>query len=104
VGRFMSYMYEDDRASYEAVRARVHEIKSFYSHVLVFLFINSILILENFLIMSHNLWFYYPLLAWGALLAVHALSTFGGALFFGRDWEEKKIQQMLTKERAGPKA
>ena len=95
----MNNVYDDERSAYEAVRARVHEIKLFYSHVLVFLFVNAILMIENFLVTPDHIWFYWPLAIWSVVLIIQAMSTYGASLFFGRDWEERKINELLTKQR-----
>jgi len=33
-------------------------------------------------------------------LVAHGLSTFGGEIFFGSDWEEKKIKELMEKEKS----
>ncbi len=35
---------------------------------------------------------------WGIGLLSHALSVFGPNLFLGKDWEDKKIKQLMEKE------
>jgi hypothetical protein len=35
---------------------------------------------------------------WGIGLAAHALGVFGEDLFFGKNWEDKKIKKMLDTE------
>ena len=36
---------------------------------------------------------------WGIGLVAHGLSTFGGEIFFGSAWEEKKIKELMEKEK-----
>jgi hypothetical protein len=40
-------------------------------------------------------WFWFPMFGWGMGLAFHAIGTFG----YGKQWEEKKIQQILNKDK-----
>jgi hypothetical protein len=50
---------------------------------------------------SHGaIWFYWPLLGWGIGLAAHGLSVFGLEGFWGPDWEERKIKEMIDKRRS----
>ncbi len=43
----------------------------------------------------NELWFYWPMLGWGIGIATHAVGVFG----IGKDWEERKIQQLMEEER-----
>jgi hypothetical protein len=36
---------------------------------------------------------------WGIGIISHALSVFGPDLFLGNDWEEKKIKELMDKEK-----
>ncbi|RLL45494.1 histidine kinase [Oceanobacillus piezotolerans] len=86
--------------SYERAKKRMENLKSFYIHLAVFILFNSMLFLINFLSYeeSGHWWFLYPLLGWGIGLASHGISvaSFG---IFGPDWEEKKIQEYIEKEK-----
>ena len=41
------------------------------------------------------LWFYWPLFGWGIGMATHAVRVFGFGRWFGPDWEEKKIKEIM---------
>ena len=36
---------------------------------------------------------------WGIGIAFHALGVFGTNIFLGHDWEERKIQQIMSKDK-----
>jgi hypothetical protein len=36
---------------------------------------------------------------WGIGLAFHALGVFGNNVFFGKDWEERKIREIMEKDK-----
>jgi hypothetical protein len=36
---------------------------------------------------------------WGIGLLAHGLSVFGRYVFFGQNWEEKKIQELMDKDK-----
>ena len=81
---------------YEAAKKRVKEIKDFYTHVVVFVVINFGLFLIDALDGSGNLdWFYWVVVGWGVAVLIHGFYVFGIEGRFGRDWEERKINELL---------
>ncbi|MBV9454350.1 MAG: 2TM domain-containing protein [Rubrobacter sp.] len=85
-----------EQQRYEQARARVKQLKGFYTHAIVYVVVNIVLFVIN-LLMPGPWWFYWPLLGWGIGLGVHALNVFvlGGTV--GRDWEERKIKELMDK-------
>jgi hypothetical protein len=88
----------NEQESYESAKKRVEELKSFYSHLFVYLAVNAGLFLLNILTSPRHLWFYWPLIGWGIGLAIHGLSVFGTQRLLGKDWEERKIREIMDKE------
>ncbi|MCP4571782.1 MAG: 2TM domain-containing protein [bacterium] len=89
----------NDQAKYERARKKVEEIRGFYYHLLVYVLVNVLLFLTNILTSRGDWWFYWPLFGWGIGIAVHAFSIFAGSGLWGRDWEERKIKQLMEKDR-----
>lgn len=89
-------MEENER--YRRARERVEEIKSFYSHLFIYIIVNLALFIINMLTSPNSLWFYWPLFGWGIGLLIHAFSVFGTKRFL-RDWEEKKINELMEKDK-----
>ena len=102
----MKTFNQDD--AYSRAQYKVNKIKRFYKHlaayIIVNLFIQGIKIFKNFNfgdsfsdlwidINFHGLW-----LIWGIGLAFHAFAVFGTDYFFGKNWEENKIQKLMDKE------
>jgi fatty acid desaturase len=84
---------------YERAHARVQAIKGFYVHVIAFVVVNVALFALNVGV-GGVWWFYWPLLGWGIGLGLHALVVFSfGGGPWGRQWEERKIQEMVDEER-----
>ncbi|MCG9792422.1 2TM domain-containing protein [Flavobacterium algicola] len=91
---------------YNIAFKRVKRIKGFYVHILVYVLVNIFLIsssisreeLEGGFNFNPRL-FSTPIF-WGIGLVAHGLSVFGRNLFFGSNWEEKKIQEFMHKEEA----
>lgn len=84
----------DDDMYYERALKRVKEIKSFYNNLISYIVVIPVLVIINLITSPKNLWFYWPMLGWGMGVAAHGLSVFS----IGRNWEERKIQEILEKE------
>jgi hypothetical protein len=50
---------------------------------------------------TENLWFYWPMLGTGAVVAVTAIVLLGIGGTFGSDWEQRQIERYLRQHR-GP--
>lgn len=89
---------------YQAARKRVRKIKGFYVHLTVYLFINVAIYvmstrdtglldgLDDFSNLSTAFF-------WGIGLLFHWMGVFGPNIFPGRDWEERKIRELMEKEK-----
>lgn len=84
---------------YQAARKRVRAIKSFYANLISYVLVISFLTFINLKYTPEHLWFYWPMLGWGFGLFFHAMGVFKIIPFFGEDWEEKKIKELMEKEK-----
>ena len=91
---------DQEQRRYERAHARVQAIKGFYIHAIAFVMVNVALIALNALV-GGVWWFYWPLIGWGIGLGLHVFGVFGfgGGGPWGRDWEERKIEEMVDEER-----
>lgn len=89
-------MQEDER--YLRAKKKVENLKSFYTHLTVYVLINVFLFVINLSTYDGHWWFIYPLGGWGIGLLAHALSTFTFG-FFSEEWEERKIKEYMEKDR-----
>jgi len=90
---------ETYQEKYTRARARVDELKSFYNHVIIYVIINALLAGVNYYSDGWRFpWFLFPLLGWGIGLASHAVGTFRMNPFTGKDWEERKIKELMERE------
>jgi hypothetical protein len=87
---------EDDR--YKAAKSRVAQLRGFYVHLTTFIVVNAFLLVLNLLTDPDSLWFYWVLLGWGIGLVAHALQVYGSFTIFGKDWEERKIEEYLKRD------
>jgi hypothetical protein len=93
----------DERARYERARRRVRELRAFYVHATVFVAVNALLHAINFLTEPRVYWAGWPLFGWGIGLAAHAFATYRWVPFLGRDWEARKIAELMEKDRDRPR-
>ncbi len=88
---------EDEK--YRAAKAHVGEIRGFYGHLIIFVIINILLFAINIIQGVHYLWFYWVTIFWGIGLCMHAFSVYGRPRIFGREWEEKKIKEIMDEQK-----
>ena len=89
--------YTEAERYYQAQK-RVKEIKEFYQHLAVYALCNPIVIVVNLMTSPGYLWFIWSLMGWGIAIVLHGLKVFRFSPFFNRDWEERKIREILEKE------
>lgn len=90
---------EEDELRYIKAQKKVKKIKDFYSHLLVYVVIIPVIIGINLKFTPNYHWFWFSMIGWGVGLALHALQTFEGyKIFLGKDWEEKKIKELMKQD------
>ena len=86
-----------EERKYQEAKGRVREIRGFYTHLAVYVLVNTFLFLLDITLSPDVLWFYWPLLGWGIAIVVHAVSVFGFGPWLGQEWEEKKIDEYMDR-------
>ena len=90
---------------YNVAYKRVKRIKGFYIHAMVYVLVNIFIVYGNYYGYSnrdYDFWSWQNFstaLFWGIGLTAHGLSVFGRNLFFSKNWEEKKIKELIEKEK-----
>lgn len=90
---------------YAAAERKVKRLKGFYTHLIVYLCVNIFIIFVNISDLSPGESYFkmenfFTAFFWGIGLLAHGLSVFGHLFFFGSDWEEKKIQEFMDKDKS----
>ena len=91
---------KDER--YFAAQKRVKSIKGFYIHFTVYVFVNIVLSIQIYLNTQNDFWrwvSFSPALFWGIGILAHGTSVFGSNLLFGKNWEDRKIQELMEKDK-----
>ncbi|WP_019037485.1 2TM domain-containing protein [Psychroflexus tropicus] len=84
--------------AYQEAKKKVDSIKGFYSHFLVYLIVNSFIVTTIVWNTNIDLLSFAALSTpffWGIGLVSHAFGVFGDALFFNKDWENRKIKELM---------
>ena len=84
-----------------AVRRQVRRERGFYIHAAVFAAVMTLLFAVDYMTSPERFWVQWPLLGWGAGLALHALSVFGGLSPLGADWGRRKVEERLARLAGG---
>lgn len=84
-----------ERMNYEDAKEQVIQIRGFYMHLAAYLLVNLFLFVTNWLTSPGDWWFHWPLFGWGIGLALHGMSVFFEGGMWGKQWEEKKIKELM---------
>lgn len=86
---------------YNSAKKRVDAEKGFYSHLTAFIIINSALLLLN-IDFDYVNWVRWNMLItpifWGIGLLIHGLCVFGIKLHLFKNWEERKMKELMNKD------
>ena len=77
---------------------RVKEMRSWYMSASMYAIIIPSLWAVN-LFMGGKIWAHWATLGWGFGLTIHGLSVFAGRSFFGSEWEERKVDEIMAREK-----
>ena len=84
----------NENTAFMRAKNRVEKLKGFYGNLISYCCIVPVLIFINMKTGGFQ-WFWFPMFGWGMGVTFHAIETFG----YGKSWEEKKIQQILNKNK-----
>ena len=101
---------KENNNSEKVLRAkkRVEELKGFYIHLAVYVFVNTFITVNKVIrnmnngeTLSESLWDFGSFaiwIFWGIGLVFHALKVFSYNPFLGKDWEEKQIKKYMDQD------
>lgn len=88
----------NEKIIYRKAKKRAQMIRSFYINLMCYCIVIPTLIFINLYYSPEELWFYWSMVFWGMGLVFHGTSAFGWSPFLGKDWEERKIKELLEKQ------
>ena len=90
---------KDQKINYIQAQRRVNNLKEFYTNLIAFSVVIPILAYINYTTNWDYKWFIYPMIGWGIGLIFNFLRVSNHAFFLGKDWEDKKVKEIMNKER-----
>jgi hypothetical protein len=93
-------MYSDNLENSKYVKAveRVEKLKEFYQNLASYCLVIPFLIFINLRFSPGFHWFWFPIFGWGIGLTFHFLEVNNYNIFLGKNWEDRKIKEMMKKE------
>jgi hypothetical protein len=95
-------MQNQDEIKYQEAVKRVKRIKGFYTHALIYLVINIMIFVVNVQSSTEGIFHlknFSTAIFWGIGLVAHGMSVFMPSLILGKNWEDKKIKELMEKEK-----
>jgi hypothetical protein len=94
-------MYTDDleNSKYERALEKVEKLKEFYQNLASYCIAIPFLIFINLRFSPGFYWFWFPVFGWGIGLAFHFLEVYNYNIFLGKNWEDRKIKEMMKKDK-----
>ena len=95
--KMKNIMYPDNLENSKYVRAveRVEKLKEFYQNLASYCLVIPFLIFINLRFSPGFHWFWFPIFGWGIGLTFHFLEVNNYNIFLGKNWEERKIKEMM---------
>ena len=98
-------MNTQDEIKYQEALKRVKKIKGFYTHAIVYVFVNIMIVFLNVKNLDPGESYFQfknfmTAFFWGIGLVAHGLSVFVPNWIMGQNWEERKIKEFMAKEKA----
>jgi len=98
-------MNTQDEIKYQEALKRVKKIKGFYTHAIVYVFVNIMIVFLNVKNLDPGESYFQfknfmTVFFWGIGLVAHGLSVFVPNWIMGQNWEERKIKEFMEKEKA----
>ena len=99
----MESYQNSEEARYERAKKRVRALSGFYKHLAVYIIVNVFLIMLKYFNDDGKDFYeintFSTAFFWGIGLAFHAIGVFYNHVFFGRNWEDRKIRELMEKDR-----
>jgi hypothetical protein len=81
----------------EAARRWVRRKRTFLTILVVYLALSVLWLAIDLLTGGDDLWFYWPMLGAGVIVALTGIAMFGLGGLFGQDWERRQIDRYLQR-------
>lgn len=88
-----------EQQKYTEAKERVETLRKFYNRLIKYTLIIGALGALNYYDNSWSRpWFLWAAFGWGIGITIHAIRTFYEDFLFGKNWEARKIRQLMNQE------
>ncbi|WP_312818909.1 2TM domain-containing protein [Kaistella carnis] len=93
--------FNQNNIKYLEAAKRVKRLKGFYIHAVVYVLVNLFIVIQNVKSGASlsNMDNYWTAIFWGVGLLGHGMSIFLPNMIMGKDWEERKIRELMDKNK-----
>ena len=88
-----------EESSFFNAQKKVEMLKEFYGNFAAYILFNGALMVLNLVTSPGNLWFLWSAAGWGIGVLIHAAKVFDWFPFLGSDWEQRKIREIIDKQK-----
>ncbi len=86
---------------YLKAQKRIKDVKGFYIHIIVTVFLLATIISSNLMFSPDFHWFWFATIGILAGVFIHWVKVFGVKILgFDKDWEEKKIKEFMSQNKS----
>lgn len=96
----METSFKEENSSYLKAQKKVEEIKGFYANLSSYIVVITGLAILNIITSPNHLWFLYPALGWGMGVVAHGMKAFDYMPVFNKEWEERKVKELMEKDKS----
>ncbi|ALM48329.1 histidine kinase [Flavobacterium psychrophilum] len=96
----METSFKEENSSYFKAQKKVEEIKGFYANLSSYIVVITGLAILNIISSPNHLWFLYPALGWGLGVVAHGMKAFDYMPILDKEWEERKVKEIMEKEKS----
>jgi len=89
------YTEEIKNTSYVRALEKVEKLKEFYQNLASYCIVIPFLVFINLYTSPQFHWFWFPMFGWGIGVIFHGLDVYNYNPFLGRNWESKKIKELM---------
>lgn len=93
-----------DKIIRQIAKEKVHKLKQFYTHLFIYAFGVAFYVAKTYFGVRFDFWpvkfiNWFVMLLWTLCLIIQALQLFLTTSFFGSNWEERKIQEIIERNK-----
>ncbi|WP_426476579.1 2TM domain-containing protein [Chryseobacterium sp. CBSDS_008] len=96
--------FDENNIEYQRARRQVERLRGFYGHLFAYVAVNAMIVVYNYISLKPGESYFqfknfFTAIFWGIGLAAHAVTVFLPRVNFIRKWEDRKIKELMDKQK-----